>query len=592
LLDNLASDCGSAPNIMNFSAEILNSLGFGVVIISAENHQIVYSNSKLLSMSGHAREDILGKQCHDLLCPAEKGACPISDLGQPIDNSERFLICADGKRLPVLKTAVPLNIGGSQFFMESIIDNSLQKDIRDMLSNTNENLKTEIEKHAKAQDKLKHLAYHDYLTILPNRLLFVEELNHAIFLAQRSSKMLAVLFLDLDGFKMINDTMGHVTGDQLLLAISKRLTDTVRKSDIVARIGGDEFIVMIEHVENVDGVKAFMDKILASFNKPFTIKEQELFVTTSLGAAIYPADGDNADVLIQNADIAMYKAKELGRNQGLLCTPDMQKSVSEYMKLSHQLYRALDRNELELYYQPQIECTSHKIIGVEALARWNHPTLGLIYPKKFIPIAEKTGLIHSIGEWVIRTACNQNKAWQNAGLPKIPVAVNLSVLQFNNPNLAQRTETILRETGLSPEYLDLEITESIIMREIIAVVDTLNELKQMGISISIDDFGTEYSSLQYLKQLPVDKIKIAMPFVQGAETNLKDQAITKSILVLAEKMGLRVIAEGVETQKQLSFLTQSHCTEAQGYFFSRPLPVQEVEEILRKGVACSLDEKT
>lgn len=436
---------------------------------------------------------------------------------------------------------------------------------------------------AEAQKKLKQLAYHDYLTGLPNRLLFVEELGHAILLSSRSEKTLGVVFLDIDAFKMINDTMGHAAGDQLLIEVSKRLTKAVRKCDVVARIGGDEFVIMVENVGTIAGFENIMKKIIASFSQPFLIKEQELFVTTSLGVAVYPTDGDNAEELIQNADNAMYQAKERGKNQGMLCTPAMQQNINANLALSNQLFRARDKDELVLFYQPQVDFSTSAIIGMEALIRWNHPEQGLIYPGSFIPIAEKNGLIRPIGDWVIRTACLQNKAWQDAGLPKIPVAVNLSVLQFNNPLLALRVEEILQESGLQSQYLELEITESVIMKEVFSVVETLNALKSLGVSIAIDDFGTDYSSLQYLKQIPANKIKIAMSFVQGAIENPTDAAITQSILLLAKRMKLRVIAEGVETKKQLTFLKRSHCQEAQGYYFSKAVPANEMGTLLEKG---------
>jgi diguanylate cyclase (GGDEF)-like protein len=450
------------------------------------------------------------------------------------------------------------------------------------LSNANERLQAEIIERERIQEKIHHLAYHDHLTGLSNRLLFNDKLNHAIHLTNRLKKMLAVMFLDLDGFKMINDTMGHAVGDQLLKEVSNRLVKTLRKSDIVSRIGGDEFIILIENIDNISTIKIVADKILKEFSEPFTLENQDCFLTTSIGVAVYPSDGKNAEVLIKNADIAMYKAKEKGKNQYVLCTPVMKTIVTETMKLTNELYRALERNELELYYQPQVSCNSNNIVGLEALIRWNHPKLGMISPGKFIPIAEQTGLIISIGEWIMRTACNQNKLWQDAGYPKIRMGVNLSVKQFHNPNLIKQVEEILAETGLEPNYLELEVTESITMKEKGYIVETLNVFKKMGVRIAIDDFGTEYSSLSYLKYLPADRIKIAMPFVQGIEVSTKDEAITKAIIVLAKSMGMGVIAEGVETANQLAFLTERMCDEIQGFYFFRPIPAAKVEELLKK----------
>jgi len=433
-----------------------------------------------------------------------------------------------------------------------------------------------------AEKEIKNLAYHDYLTGLPNRMSLSKKLNHSIFSASKIEKILAVIFMDLDDFKMINDTMGHDIGDQLLIEVSKRLVNTLRECDTVARIGGDEFIILIEDVEEMDYVNIVSEKILNSFNDPFKFNNQDCFITTSVGVAIYPTDGYSSEELIKNADIAMYKAKKNGKNKYVLCNPVMKTKVVETMKTANSLYRALERNELELYYQPQVNCTSNEIVGLEALLRWNHPELGMVLPGKFIPIAEQTGLIIPIGEWVLRTACNQNKAWQDAGFPRIRMGVNLSAKQFLNGNLARDVEDILRETALDCQYLELEITESAAMKGKGNIIETLSAFKKMGIHIAIDDFGTEYSSLNYLKQLPADRIKIPMTFVQGIGGNNKDEAITKAIIILAKNMGLGVIAEGVETKKQLDFLNQRMCDEIQGFYYFKPMPVNEIEELLKK----------
>ena len=455
------------------------------------------------------------------------------------------------------------------------------------LFKVNENLKEEIAEREVIQEEIKYLAYHDHLTGLPNRLLFNDYLNHAIFMANRTKKALAVMFLDLDGFKMINDTMGHAVGDELLIEVSNRLIDTLRKSDTVDRIGGDEFGIMIEnlddmeYLDNEDKFSIVAEKILGSFKEPFTFNNQDCFITTSVGVALYPTDGEDAEVLTKNADIAMYMAKEKGKNQYIFCTQVMKTKINETMKMTNSLYRALERNELEIYYQPQLSCTSTEIVGLEALLRWNHPEFGMVSPSEFIPIAERTGLIIPIGEWVLRTACQQNKAWQEEGYTPLRVGVNISVQQFQNPNLIQQVKGILEETGLASHYLELEITESIAMKEKNYIIETLTTFRDMGIHISIDDFGTEYSSMDYLKQLPIDRIKIAMPFVHGIDVSKKDEAITKSIIILAKSMGFSVIAEGVETKKQLEFLTERKCDEIQGYYFYRPLPLTEVTKLLK-----------
>ena len=443
-----------------------------------------------------------------------------------------------------------------------------------------EKLQDEVLEHEKTQEQIKYIAYHDTLTGLPNRNLLNELLVHSITLAERNNKCMAVLFLDIDGFKMINDCKGHGMGDQILQEVAERLLKTLRKSDVIARHGGDEFIVIIEELDNCSGVELIANKIINCFQEPFHLENQDYFLTTSVGVAVYPADGQTPDMLIKNADIAMYKAKENGKNQYLFCTPVMKDVANETMELSTNLYRTIEKNELELYYQPQLSCHNNQIMGVEALIRWRHPVMGLISPAKFIPIAEKTGLILPIGEWVLRTACQQNKKWQEQGLPKIRMGVNLSLRQFHNNDLLNLVEAVLKETKLAPQYLELEITETIAMKEKSYIINTLNAFRQIGVSIAIDDFGTEYSSLSYLKHLPVDRLKVAMQFIRGIGIDHKDEALAKGIIVLAKSIGMNVIAEGVETKEQLEFLKNHNCDEIQGYYFFKPLIEAEMTKLL------------
>ena len=459
----------------------------------------------------------------------------------------------------------------SQLFL-SKSESALKKSI--------EKLQDEVLEHQKTQEQIKYIAYHDTLTGLPNRNLLNELLVHSITLAERNNKCMAVLFLDIDGFKMINDSKGHGMGDQILQEVAERLLKTLRKSDVIARHGGDEFIVIIEELDNCSGVELIANKIINCFQEPFHLENQDYFLTTSVGVAVYPADGQTPDMLIKNADIAMYKAKENGKNQYLFCTPVMKDVANEMMELSTNLYRAIEKNELELYYQPQLSCHNNQIMGVEALIRWRHPVMGLISPAKFIPIAEKTGLILPIGEWVLRTACQQNKKWQEQGLPKIRMGVNLSLRQFHNNDLLNLVEAVLKETKLAPQYLELEITETIAMKEKSYIINTLNAFRQIGVSIAIDDFGTEYSSLSYLKHLPVDRLKVAMQFIRGIGIDHKDEALAKGIIVLAKSIGMNVIAEGVETKEQLEFLKNHNCDEIQGYYFFKPLAEAEMTKLL------------
>ena len=477
----------------------MDVLGFGVVIIDANTHEIAYVNDEISSISELPAEDVTGKVCHSLLCPAQAGRCPISDLGQSVDNSERILLHKDGHKIPVIKTVVPFTLGDREYFIESLIDNTERKlvneqlkDVNVQLKEANQNLQTEISKRTQIQKKIEHLAYHDYLTNLPNRLLFSEMLDHAISLSKQTAGILAVMFLDLDGFKIINDTMGHHYGDQLLEAVARRLSDQLGDPDTIARIGGDEFIIMIENIEEIDAINIIAEKILRCFDNPFLLEKQECYLSTSIGIgiAVYPTDGEDTGTLIKNADIAMYRAKEKGKNQFVLCSQLMKMNVLQNMNLSNHLYHAVDRDELGLYYQPQVNSGSNRIIGLEALLRWNHPDKGMISPALFIPVAEQTGLIVSIGDWVLRTACRQFRKWQQAGLAPQRIAINVSVQQIHTPNFARKVENILAETGLDPRHLEVEITESTIMKEPHAVIQTLSALKKMGIKLAIDDFGT------------------------------------------------------------------------------------------------------
>ena len=431
-----------------------------------------------------------------------------------------------------------------------------------------------------ADKQVEFMAYYDNLTKLPNRFLFSERVNQAIELSKRTGKLISIIFIDLDNFKSVNDTIGHKGGDVLLQQVAKRLVGVLRKTDTVARFGGDEFMIMLNNITDYDMVTKIADKIMEIFSETFVVNNQEFLITASAGIAISPIDGEESEILVKNADIAMYKAKAKGKNQYALCSKAMKEEVQMSMELSNDLYRALDRNELVVYYQPQIDLVTKKISGAEALLRWMHPTRGMISPGIFIPIAEKNSLINSIGEWVLREACIQNKKWQDKGLPEINIAINLSAIQILNPKLSSNLANIIKETGLDPKYIELEITESIAIKETNHVIEVLNKLKKIGVSIAIDDFGTEYSSLSRLKMLPIDRIKIDMQFIQGLETNEKDKAITMVIINLAKSLGMNVLAEGVETENQLDFLNQKMCNNVQGYYYYKPMPADEMEKIL------------
>ena len=462
-------------------------------------------------------------------------------------------------------------------------NNFLEKKVlerTDELQFTNHRLENEIIERKKIQDEVTFLAYHDALTGLPNRLLLTDRLKQGILRANRQETLISIMFIDLDGFKIINDTLGHDQGDQLLKQFAERLSDIVRKSDTVCRIGGDEFILYINGYNAEDDLDIIASKIMDNFKKPFSLRGQEYFITGSMGISQYPIDGDDVDTLIKNADMAMYKAKGLGKNQYQKCSHDLKYSALETMSFTNSLYRAIERNEMMLYYQPQVNGLTGEIIGVEALLRWNHPEHGFVPPSKFIPLAEKTRLILPIGYWVLETACAQCKAWQEKGFKTIRMAVNFSVYQLDSPDIVQQIKDALKHTSLPAQYLEIEITESTVMDHNGRIKQTLENIKNIGVSLSIDDFGKEYSSLNRLKELPIDRVKIDMSFVQGIGMSDKDETITKAIILLASNLGLQTIAEGVETKNQMEFLNQRMCNELQGYYLHKPMPASEMEKLL------------
>jgi len=436
--------------------------------------------------------------------------------------------------------------------------------------------------------KIDFMAYHDSLTGLPNRLLLTKQVNQGILRPNCEETSIAIMFLDIDGFKMINDNLGHDQGDELLIQVSRRLLNAVSKSDSVSRLGGDEFTLYLNgYTENLD---IFAAKVINLFKKPFILRNQEYFITVSIGISQYPIDGDDVNTLFKNAEVAMYKAKSLGKNQYYKYSNDLKNSTLETMLLTNDLYKAIERNEMILYYQPQVNGSTGEIIGVEALLRWNHPVFGFVSPFKFIPLAEKTRLILPIGNWVLKTACQQCKDWQDKGFNSINMAVNFSVHQLNHPGMIEQIEDILEETSLQAKHLEIEITESLAMGTHGRINETLEDIKNLGVNVSIDDFGKEFSSLNRLKELPIDKVKLDMSFVQSIGISDKDDTITKAIISLASDLGLKSIAEGVETKEQVDFLNQYKCDQLQGYYFYKPMPAVEIESLLSPILITNLDE--
>jgi diguanylate cyclase (GGDEF)-like protein len=423
-----------------------------------------------------------------------------------------------------------------------------------------------------ARERARHLANHDQLTGLANRLLFSDRLSQAVAAARRNRHKLAILFLDLDGFKMINDTLGHMVGAGLLRSIAGRLTAGVRSSDTAARLGGDEFAVLLTHLPDELGAAKAAGKILESMAKPMLLKDHSFVMTASIGISTFPRDGVEPAELVKKADTAMYYAKQRGRNRYEFYNKDMNTAVLRRVALESRLRTALDDENLLVYYQPQVDVRRTKIVGAEALIRWNHPDLGLVSPAHFLPLAEESGLIVPIGEWVLRTACQQNANWQQMGHSGFRVSVNVSSRQFQEPEFAKLVCAVLQETGLHPESLELEITESNLLQDVETTMNMLRTLKQLGIRLAIDDFGTGYSALAYLKRLPVDVLKIDQSFVRALTTDPSDAIITETVIRMAQGLNLTTIAEGVETREQLHLLLSYGCARMQGYLFGKPVP--------------------
>ncbi len=440
----------------------------------------------------------------------------------------------------------------------------------------------EITERKLAEAKLQYQACYDSVTGLPNRFLFNQKIAIALKQAKANKNLMAVIFIDIDYFKNINDTLGHTLGDQVLYNFAQRVKEVFQKLGLVARWGGDEFVAIVPKIRDVQDAKAIAERFLESLKKPIEIGEQRLYIKASLGIAIYPDNGEDAETLVKNADNALYKTKERGRNQYQLYMPTMSSVSSERLTLEHLLHQALEREEFSLHYQPQINIQTGQIAGLEALLRWEQRELGMISPAKFIPIAEENGLIIPIGEWILREACRQNQIWQLEGLSPLRMGVNLSARQFQQPNLVEIITQVLDETRLAPDWLELEITETTLMQDVNFASDCLRQLRHLGVHISMDDFGTGYSSLGYLKQFPFNTIKIDRTFVQDIDCNPTDLAIVSAIITLGEGFNFRVIAEGVETEEQVKILKQMRCQEAQGYLFSRPLPLEKIRIFLEK----------
>lgn len=540
-------------------------------IITIDEHGLIDSfNPAAEQMFGFSQQAIIGEHIKSLFT--------ISSHQQYQDHIASLTLLDSESKAEVMPLVLEgLRKDGSIFPLDLLLSEMKIGDKRLMIGNIRDTTRRK-----QNEERMLYLANFDDLTGLPNRNLFQDRLQHAVERAQRAKQYVALFYIDLDDFKRINDTMGHKIGDQLVQSVAERLSDCVRKSDTVARIGGDEFAVVLEGVDDTNSATQTADKIIEVMNRSIMLDNNEVYVTCSIGIVLYPTDTVNAQEMLKDADAAMYRAKGLGKNRYQYYTPDMNTRSLEQLLLETSLRRALYNEEFMLHYQPQMDVGSGRIVAMEALLRWQHPERGMLPPIEFITLLEETGLIIPIGEYVLRTACAQNANWQQQGMEPRVVSVNLSAKQFDDPGLINKIELILEETGLDPEYLELEITESSIMRDVESCVEKFRILDRMGISIAIDDFGTGYSSLSYLRQFPVDTLKIDRSFVIDATRSDDGLAIPKAIIGMAQALNMKVVAEGVETDEQLELFTREQCHSIQGYFFSKPLPVDQMTDLLLK----------
>jgi diguanylate cyclase (GGDEF)-like protein/PAS domain S-box-containing protein len=544
-----------AEEQLELAGKVFESSGEAIVITDSQR-RIVSVNPAYTAITGYPREEVVGRTLQDMT-PDLRGWERERGIWEEVERSafwqgETWDRRRNGETYPKWLTVSAVRDKSGQVvnFIEIFSDISERKE---------------------REERVRHLAHHDFLTDLPNRMLLSDRITQAISLAQRNDAQVAVLFLDLDRFKNVNDSLGHTIGDKLLQEVARRLRACVRATDTVSRLGGDEFVILVPGVPDAGDVAVMAQKVLEVVSEPYSIESHELISSPSIGIAVYPTDGPDVEALLRNADAAMYHAKESGRKNYQFFTPDMNARAVERLSMERSLRRALERGELQLHYQPQYEIATGRIVGMEALVRWEHPDMGLVSPGRFMPFAEESGLILPIGEWVLQEACRQNRAWQEAGLPHVRVAVNISAVQFRQPGFADSVQRALAHTGLAACYLELEVTESVIMHDAERVTQALALLKQLGLELAIDDFGTGYSSLSYLKRFPIDRLKIDQSFVRDLTTDRDDAAITSAIIALTRNLGLKTIAEGVETREQLEFLRAHGCDEVQGFLFSRPV---------------------
>ncbi len=566
MLDQLDTSHAEVVDARHEVEDILRSMADSLMVVRLDG-TIVKVNDATIRQLGYSEQELIDMPIENVIAEEEALfktmlATDMAKHGE-IGNIETTLLTKDNHKIPVV------------FSGSVMLDNQGRK--RGVVF-----VAKDITERKRAEEHLNYLANHDSLTGLPNRMLFLDRISQVIPRLPWRDRYLAVLFLDLDRFKTLNDTLGHDVGDLLLKGVAERLKDCVREGDTVARLGGDEFVIMLNDVAKKSDVAQVAKNIIKQLSVPFDLAREEFVATTSIGVSLFPVDGNDPHVLLKNADTAMYRAKDAGRNNFKFYSSDMNEKAAQNLKLETAIRRGLEREEFILYYQPQVSLHTGEIIGVEALARWIHPEEGLIPPFNFLPVAEETGLIVPMGEQLLYQACRQGERWNQAGLA-VKVAVNIAERQFKHVNLPKLVSKVLTETGFPPEYLDLELTEGILMDQVDQAVETLETLKEMGVSLSLDDFGTGYSSLSYLKRFAIDTLKVDRSFVMDIPKDEDDMAITRAVVEMGRSLGLQVIAEGVEDEAQLQFLKNIGCESMQGFYFSKPVPADELECMLEGG---------
>ncbi|MBW7900725.1 MAG: EAL domain-containing protein [Rhodocyclaceae bacterium] len=549
----------------------LESSSNGVMITSSTqlDHPIVYVNPAFERITGYSAAEAVGSSGRFLVRDdlAQKG---LSEIRAALrERREGYTVLRNYRK------------NGQMFWNELSI--APVRDESGEITTHFVSIINDVSERIAYEQQLEYHATHDALTGLANRNLLHDRINQSILQAKHAGKLVGVLLLDLDRFKLINDGFGHAPADNLLKTVAERLGRCVRETDTVARLGGDEFVVVAGNIDDPDNLAGIAAKVLRQLAQPLDVEGKEVFVTASIGIATYPRDGEHGESLLRNADVAMYRVKEHGRNSYRFYTPEMNHMALDRLDMEGNLRRALERDEITVFFQPILSLASGRIIGAEALARWNHPRIGMIHPPEFIPLAEETGLIIPLGERVLRLVCAQIAAWQAAEMPPLRVAINISARQFRQDDLPRLVGRVLEETGVGGESLELELTESMVMHDVDNAISMLRDLKQLGVDLSLDDFGTGYSSLSYLKRFPIDVLKIDRSFVRDIDSEADDAAIARAVIAMAHSLGLRVIAEGVESEAQLELLRKYDCDAFQGFLFSRAVPAEEFALLVRSG---------